>query len=697
MAAGIRFPFFKKLVDTPDLNVRAIGGLNEELFIGVGRPAQPTGSVLYRLVGAEAVPVALPQDHELAAIYDFAASGDALYALGIGEVLGGFENLNRIYVYDGNDWQIHSENDYPFSCLAWYGDELWAGDAAGSGRSDPLLAAYRRYHWQPASALYAHRVNRLLAGAQLLCEYQYGIAVHDQTGETITPVLGGQYDVVHFSACFYQGRVYQLALLSAQLAGATDDPWQGLFFWDQRAKRARLAAAWPVRQYGFYWFAAPWRGRLLFCGGIVQEKLGSYSGWSERTIYNYTVQPVMGCYSPPRLELARPLPYAIRGFTSVGGRLLAIAAYDVPSFSYEGRHYRAVCDWMRTWAGNSGFIGGAIGGPLYALPSELVLAETAIPIVDSLEFAWADDQAGGNRPRVDSLRFDWYSPWPVGPVRVDRLEYHWADDQAGGNRPRVDRLLFVWSTGLGLTTPRVDALEYLWDGGDWDKRPAVDSLEFCWADDQEGGNRPQVDLLEFVWQSRNVAVNWPKVNSLEFCWADDQEGGNRPKVDLIEFVWSDTQSGGNRPRVDSLLFQWSEGLPVPGRPRVDRLEFTWAADEAPPFRPHVRVDSLEYQWADEVKPPGEGESVLFITDQYDSNVVALRVTTDAGVDVDVQLRGIARADKEDLAVDDWDSYQAFNLGENVTLEEPGKELRVGIIKPDSVSDDTDIFVQAHCE
>ncbi|MCD6351480.1 MAG: hypothetical protein J7M26_05125, partial [Armatimonadetes bacterium] len=103
------------------------------------------------------------------------------------------------------------------------------------------------------------------------------------------------------------------------------------------------------------------------------------------------------------------------------------------------------------------------------------------------------------------------------------------------------------------------------------------------------------------------------------------------------------------------------------------------------------------EWGDQVQPPGAGEKVLFMLHSGEEACVALLATTGLGAAVDAQCRGIVRCDAEDAAVDAWGTYQQFELGQRVYLQRPGDTVRVGIIGPDSLPDDTDIYVQLYRE
>ena len=105
------------------------------------------------------------------------------------------------------------------------------------------------------------------------------------------------------------------------------------------------------------------------------------------------------------------------------------------------------------------------------------------------------------------------------------------------------------------------------------------------------------------------------------------------------------------------------------------------------------VTEIRQEFSQAASGPGGSESILWLTDTDTANCVAVRVTTGAGADIDTQLRAVIRCDKEAHAVTDWGTYQELALNAKVTVNEPGLVARVGVIKPNTVDDETAVNVQ----
>jgi len=108
----------------------------------------------------------------------------------------------------------------------------------------------------------------------------------------------------------------------------------------------------------------------------------------------------------------------------------------------------------------------------------------------------------------------------------------------------------------------------------------------------------------------------------------------------------------------------------------------------------VRVSLLRLEWADgDSDPTEDGDEVLWLLHTAAEDVVGVRVVTSLSVPDGEELECLVRCDAEAYAVDAWHTYQRFRSNRRVTLEQPGRVLRVGVVKPAAFPDDTDVFVQ----
>ncbi len=268
--------------------------------------------------------------------------------------------------------------------------------------------------------------------------------------------------------------------------------------------------------------------------------------------------------------------------------------------------------------------------------SDLALVESSGPGLDLLQIAWADTEPDGALPLLEQLRQDWEAGLPTEAALVS--------------------LSAAWSDGEGGAEPDLQRLSASYSSGGWNYAPALVGLGV----------------------------------SFEADW------GHRPALTALSAAFSDG-SGESSPELETLTVRYS----VPGaggeRPDLEAVGVNWAAHQGylPRWRP--ALDRLNSEWADEVPGPGEGELTLFIRRTRPRPILALRVTTGAGSEVDAQIRGLVREDSAEAAVDDWDSYQEFRLGQNVWLDQPGETIRIALIKPEDVPEITDVFVQLKTE
>ncbi len=148
-----------------------------------------------------------------------------------------------------------------------------------------------------------------------------------------------------------------------------------------------------------------------------------------------------------------------------------------------------------------------------------------------------------------------------------------------------------------------------------------------------------------------------------------------PAIWGITLEWADG-NGLNRPQVDSITLEWADG-DGDNRPRVDAITLEWARDDSPDV--------------------GGGDTILYVEDYDPVPAVAVRIISSGRLADNEDLWALVRADREDVPVDDWPSYQVVNFGATVELERPGRHIRVAIIKPNGMTDDPDIHIQLQRE
>lgn len=239
--------------------------------------------------------------------------------------------------------------------------------------------------------------------------------------------------------------------------------------------------------------------------------------------------------------------------------------------------------------------------------------------------------------------------------------------------------------------------------GELDGAPRM--LEFggarsCWVD--AGRWR----IARMVPGARTVAIGTPpggvgqvvlqtawgvRLDDLASEWADGS--GASPRLDSMASEWS--KGPDNRPRLDSMASEWADGTGA--SPQLDEIETAWS-DGSGDGRPElgavttewqdiggegdggvVMLEGLATEWADAIAGPETGEYVVFVTDQFEGAVTGVRLVLDEPLSV--EWRAMLRLDREALAVDAWDSYEALPVNVSHVPEQTGSDLRIAIIGP----------------
>jgi len=256
--------------------------------------------------------------------------------------------------------------------------------------------------------------------------------------------------------------------------------------------------------------------------------------------------------------------------------------------------------------------------------------------------------------------------------------------------PFLDLLQVEWGDGLGAHKPTLDSLAVEW-GNLFPTELYLDRLAVEWGDGL-GANKPLLDSLTFTWGD-NHALHQPTLDRLilQWYWGPDE----RPTLDNLAVEWGDGL-GANQPTLDRLAVEWGDNSHGPNKPTLDSLEVGWAAHEPWPRQSRVQLGLFKLEWADNPQVLA-GEKILWLLHTGETDAFEVRVTTEANIPDEAAMRCVIRCDREVLPVLAWSTYQTFAVNENVSIEQPGKEVRVGIVKPDSVDDTTGVLVQLRRE
>ena len=263
--------------------------------------------------------------------------------------------------------------------------------------------------------------------------------------------------------------------------------------------------------------------------------------------------------------------------------------------------------------------------------------------------------------------------WP-GRVEVSHVDLEWLWNPQYSEAPEVDAVALEW-----LWTPQ------------YSEAPEVDAIALEWSDGQ-GVNAPEVDSSTVDFSDGTGALA-PEVDRVVEEWSAGLTDPGAPEVDSVSEEFSDG-SGTNAPEVDSASAEWSAGIEDPGddgAPEVDSAtaEFSDGSSVETPELHTVRVE-----WSRAGGDPTAGEKYLLVTEIDNARLcTAVRVAPVALSGAERALcRVLVRADS-DAATTDWPSYKVGLLEEDIQLDLPGRAVRVIIVGPNTLPDDTDFLVE----
>ena len=260
------------------------------------------------------------------------------------------------------------------------------------------------------------------------------------------------------------------------------------------------------------------------------------------------------------------------------------------------------------------------------------------------------------RVSVGRIMLEWLCPPQqiIGPeIETITTEWGWVPSYSDG--PVVETVTLELSNGSGTLVPEVDnaALEWSDPTTAGDLVPEVLTTELGWA----AGIRPPTDFVEVD----SAGAEWSDGSALEV-----------PDVDQLSASWGANIGDLADVEVSQMTAEWSDGT-ITDVPEMHTVRVEWARAGADPVT---------------------GEKYLIIA-TVDSTRLCTGVRVQAiGISEaqSRQCRVLVRADREDLDKTLWASYDAGELDADIPLQRPGRAVRVVIIGPAALPDDTDFLV-----
>ena len=284
--------------------------------------------------------------------------------------------------------------------------------------------------------------------------------------------------------------------------------------------------------------------------------------------------------------------------------------------------------------------------------------------------------AGGRLWMIGVTTKDTILEFTGGDLRVGRIVFEGIAPPKA-SKPQVGRITFEGSTGAGTETRRVGRITFVGSDGTGTELPRLGMIRF---EAEEAG------------RSRESTI--PRIGRIVFEGLAPPKAPN-PQVGRITFEGS-TGAGTETPRVGRITFVGSDGtgmeLPRLGMIRFEAEEAERSRESATPRLGRVTIEAQ-----DGIVPPGEGDKILWLRPDVppmtgDTVCFGVRVVASLSAEDAARCRVLVRADAEGAPVDAWNSYQEVRLGENAYLERPGLSVRVGVIAPADLPDDTTFHV-----
>ncbi len=633
---------------------------------------------LYTVTGAGFVAVALPlDDADAAYVQELVEFDGCLWAFGWLVALdadGAVEEASAaVWSFDGSDWTLRSRVEA--------GPEAnqgmrWAGAAALPDRIVTGTYTWDVYDWagevrpwdaqvidgallRPAQGRVQVRAAAALSGRSVRITRSAAAGwVIDGGGQQVAPYTGtsdpdwGDFWHPLQPLAKWLGRVWFISEATAgrQQLHSTD------------GAGTRPGPSWLMQALGRYDVLAVWQSRLVLFGHD-----GAY-------------RPAWGYWDPPGVALGRPIGnWRVRLAREFGTDLWCLGTQGT----------RDDADLRERWTISAG--DPAAGPPgdriVEAAVSSVVAAGDGLMVQLGYTAAWsgyyvAGGTYGGSTYYVKADGSS-YILWMASAAELAQQAVLIAAGEVS-----LHTLTLEWGDGLGAHVPTLEAIGVEW-GRSYPTEVALRSLALEWGDGS-GGHTPLLRSLGLQW-SDGHGVYRPSLQSVEVGWG--KGGDQRPGLAAVTLEWGDGL-GANKPTLQSLSAHWSDGSGV-NKPTLQSLSAQWA-DAAPgPPRSTVRLTTFAVEWSDDGDPTDGGtDDILWLTVATEAPVVGVRVVTSLQMEEGRELTCLIRCDDADAGdVDAWPTYQKFFSNRTVVVDDPGQDVRVGIVKPAALDPNIDLFVQ----
>jgi|GEM_PF-6232253 len=636
---------------------------------------------LYAVSGEGFAAVELPLDEvDTAYVQELIESDGLLWAFGwlVGLDAGGAveEASAAIWSFDGSDWTLRSRVEAgPEANQAM----RWAGAAALSDRIVTGTYSWDVYDWADKGGAWDGQVidGALLRPAQGRVQVLAAAALSGRPVR-ITRSAGMGWSI---DGCGQHVVPY---------AGAPDPDWGD--FWHPLQPL--------VRWLGRVWFTAEGaagRQQLHSTDGAstrpgpswLMQALGCYdvlTVWQNRLVlfgHDGAYRPAWGYWDPPGVALGRPIgDWRVRLAREYGETLWCLGTQGTRS----SEHQRPTSPKLVVARGNpaAGPPGDAVvGGEL----CEIRDVEGGVIWVSGYTSPWRGYYltAGSYNGHPYYVKADGRPYLIYALARQDRQAVLVAAGEVSAHAVTLE-----WADGSGDHRPELQSTGLEWSRAH-PTQVSLGGVALEWSDGG-GEHSPLLHMVGLSW-SDNKGVFRPDLLSAELEWS--KGGDQRPGLASVVLEWSDG-SGGNRPALLSAEVSWGDGSGG-NRPALLSAEVDWADHGPQPPRSAVAVTAYALEWNDDADPTAEaGSGICWLTLTTGRPVVGVRVVTSAAMEEGRELDCLIRCD-DVLPVDAWASYQRFRSNRTVLVDAPGTDLRVGVVKPAEVADETDLIVQLQYE
>lgn len=272
-----------------------------------------------------------------------------------------------------------------------------------------------------------------------------------------------------------------------------------------------------------------------------------------------------------------------------------------------------------------------------------------------------------------------------------RLKSHLWEILHRPGRVSVGRIMLEWlCPPQQITTPQIETIGVEWGWvPEYSEGPSVESIGLEFSDGSATAF-PEVDSAAAEFSDGSL-TEVPEVLTATAGWAAGiQLPTEAVEVDSAVADYSDG-SALEVPELDQLTASWGANIGELADVEVSEMTAEWSDGTITDVS---ELHTVRVEWARAGADPITGEKYLIVATVDSTRLCnGIRVQGLGITEAQArQCRVLYRADREDLDKTLWSSYEVGELDADLPLQRPGRAVRVVIIGPAALPDDTDFLV-----